>query len=119
MSVEDLRGEGEPWYRVEDGMMHFFWLNPDAPLPRDVPQSLKTYTEPVSFNNPAALKLPATFIAFIAPDQTIEQRSAELSWKHAVERGWTIKTLASGHNAQRLHPHELAAMLVAAPAEAD
>ena len=116
MSVEDLRGEGEPWYRVEDGMMHFFWLNPDAPLPRDVPQSLKTYTEPVSFNNPAALKLPATFIAFIAPDQTIEQRSVDPSWKRARERGWTIQTLASGHNAQRSHPKKLAAMLIAAPA---
>ena len=119
MSVEDLVGNDDPWYRVEDGMMHFFWLDPDAPLPRDVPQSLKTYTEPVSFDNPAALKLPATFIAFIAPNQTIEQRSAESSWKRAEERGWTIQSLASDHNAQRSHPYELAAMLVAAPAEAD
>jgi hypothetical protein len=100
-------------------MMHFFWLDPEAPLPRDVPQSLKTYTEPVSFDNPAALQLPATFIAFVAPGQTIEQRSNDPSWKQAEERGWAIQTLTSGHNAQRSHPHELAAMLVAAPAEAD
>jgi pimeloyl-ACP methyl ester carboxylesterase len=119
MSVQDLRGDDPPWYRVEDGMMHFFWLDPEAPLPRDVPQSLKTYTEPVSFDNPAALQLPATFIAFVAPGQTIEQRSNDPSWKQAEERGWAIQTLTSGHNAQRSHPHELAAMLVAAPAEAD
>lgn len=116
MSVQDLRGDDPPFFRVEDGMMYFNWLEPEAPLPRDVPQSLKTYTEPVSFDNPAALKLPATFIAFIAPNQTIEQRSAEPSWKRAEERGWTIQTLASGHNAQRSHPKELAAMLIAAPA---
>lgn len=119
MSVEDLRGDDPSWYRVEDGMMHFFWLDPDAPLPRDVPQSLKTYTEPVSFDNPAALKLPATFIAFIGPDQTVEQRSAEPSWRRAEERNWTIQTLASDHNAQRSHPQELARMLVAAPAASD
>jgi pimeloyl-ACP methyl ester carboxylesterase len=117
MSVEDLRGDNPAWYRVEDGMMHFFWLDPEAPLPRDVPQSLNTYTEPVSFSNPLALELPATFIAFIGPDQTIDQRSAEPSWKHAEQRNWTIQTLASGHNAQRSHPQELARMLVAAPDE--
>ena len=119
MSVEGLSAEDPPWYRVEDGMMYFFWLDPEAPLPRDVPQSLKTYTEPVAFNNPAALKLPATFIAFIAPNETIEQRSAEPSWKRAEQRGWTVQTLASDHNAQRSHPQELARMLVAAPAAAD
>jgi hypothetical protein len=82
-----------------------------------VPQSLNTYTEPVSFSNPLALELPATFIAFIGPDQTIDQRSAEPSWKHADQRNWTIQTLASSHNAQRSHPQELARMLVAAPDE--
>jgi pimeloyl-ACP methyl ester carboxylesterase len=102
-------------HKVVDGMVYFSWLNPDAPLPRDVPQSFKTLTEPVSFNNPEALKLPVTFIAYIHPGQTIEERTADPSWQHAKARNWTILTLESDHNAQRSHPEELVAMLEAAP----
>ena len=102
-------------HKVVDGIVYFSWLDPDAPLPRDVPQSMKTLTEPVSFNNPQALKLPVTFIAYMAPGQAIEERSADPSWQHAEARGWTILTLESDHNAQRSHPEELAALLESAP----
>jgi len=115
MSAQDVWGEKPAWFGVENGMMYFNWLDPDAPLPRDVPQSLKTYTEPVSFNNPAAVLLPATYIAFVAPGQAAERRSSDSSWLRAEERDWVIRTLDSGHNAQRSHPQELAAMLEAAP----
>jgi pimeloyl-ACP methyl ester carboxylesterase len=100
---------------VVDGIVHFSWLDPTNPVPGDVPQSLKTLTEPVSFNNPEALQLPATFIAFIAEGQTAEARAAEQSWQNAKARDWTIHTLVSDHNAQRSHPEELTALLEAAP----
>jgi pimeloyl-ACP methyl ester carboxylesterase len=100
---------------VVDGIVYFSWLDPTNPVPGDVPQSLRTLTEPVSFNNPEAILLPATFIAFIADEQTVEARAAELSWKNAKARGWSILTLDSDHNAQRSHPEELAALLEAAP----
>ena len=111
MSAEDLWGEVSSYAEVVDGIIYYSWLNADAPLPRDVPQSHKTYTEPVSFNNPLALKLPATYIAFIPPEMDIEERRADPSWQHAEARGWTIRTLESDHNAQRSHPKELAVML--------
>lgn len=116
-SAQDLWNivsESSP-HKAVDGIVYFAWLDPDAPLPRDVPQSLKTLTEPVSFNNPEALKLPVTFIAYIAPGQTIEERSDDPSWQNAEARGWTIRTLESDHNAQRSHPKELAALLESAP----
>ena len=67
-SAADLWGmESEsPAYNVVDGIVYFDWLDSNAPLPRDVPQSLKTLTEPVSFNNPEALTLPVTFVAYVA-----------------------------------------------------
>jgi len=118
-------GDGEsaadlwPWIisdsRVVDGIVYFPWLDPTSPVPGDVPQSLGTLTEPVSFNNPEALMLPATFIAFIASEQTVEASAAEHSWQNAKARGWSIHTLDSDHNAQRSHPEELAALLEAAP----
>jgi pimeloyl-ACP methyl ester carboxylesterase len=117
MSAQDLWGKRPSWQEVENGMIYFPWLDPDSPLPRDVPQSLKTFNEPVSFNKPAALSLPVTYIAYIPPDVTVEQRSADPSWQRAEERNWTIRTLESDHNAQRSHPEELAAMLEAAPAD--
>lgn len=101
--------------RVVDGIVYFSWLDPTYPVPGDVPQSLRTLTEPVSFNNPEAILLPATFIAFIANEQTLEARAAEHSWQNAKARGWSIHTLDSDHNAQRSHPQELAALLEAAP----
>ena len=116
-SAQDLWNmvsESSP-HKVVDGIVYFSWLNPDAPLPRDEPQSFKTLTEPVSFNDPEALKLPVTFIAYVDPGQTIEERSADPSWQNAEDRGWTIRTLESDHNAQRSHPKELAALLESAP----
>lgn len=102
-------------HEVVDGIVYFSWLQPDAEIPHDVPQSLKTYTEPVSFDNPAALEIPVTFIAYVAPGQTLEERSADPSWRIAKARGWTLLTLDSDHNAQRSHPRKLAEMLEAEP----
>ena len=101
--------------QVVDGIVYFSWLDPTHPVPGDVPQSLKTFTEPVSFNNPEALQLPATFIAFITDEQTAEDRATDPSWQNAKARGWSIQTLNSDHNAQRSHPEELAELLEAAP----
>jgi len=112
----EMVSESSP-HKVVDGIVYFEWLDSSQPVPRDVPQSFKTLTEPVSFNNPEALKLPVTFIAYIAPGQTVEERSIDPSWQTARARNWTIRTLDSDHNAQRSHPEELATLLETAPNE--
>ena len=111
MSAQDLLGDVSSDAEVRDGMIYFSWLDADSPLPRDVPQSLKTFTQPVTFSNPAALELPATLIAFVPPGVSTEERSADPSWQNAKARNWTIRTLDSDHNAQRSHPAELVALL--------
>jgi len=115
MSAEDLWGLGNFVDHVTDGQAYFAWLDSDAAYPRDVPQSLKTLTEPVAFNNPAARTLPVTFVAYLDEGQTAEARAEEASWKTARARGWTIRTLESDHNAQRSHPEELKLLLIDAP----
>jgi len=117
MSARDQSDAIVSEHEVVDGMVYFNWLDSSAPLPRDVPQSLKTLTEPVSFDHPAAVKIPATFIAFVPVGQTVEQRASDPSWQRAEARNWTILTLQSDHNAQRSHPGELAAMLESAPGD--
>lgn len=112
MSTEDLWGKVGDDHRVVDGIIYFNWLDPDASWPADVPQSLRTFTEPVSFSNPAALDLPATLIVFSEPMRSREELSADVSWQMAESRGWSILVLESDHNAQRSHPRELTDMLV-------
>jgi hypothetical protein len=111
MSAKKLWGDVSLSAEVVDGIIYFPWLDASAPLPRDVPQSLKTFTEPVSFNNPLALRIPATYIAYIPLRASIEERSADPSCQHAKARDWAIRTLESDHNAQRSHPTELVALL--------
>jgi hypothetical protein len=83
----------------------------NRPIRHDVPQSLKTWTEPVSFKNPAAKLLQVTFVQFFKQGQTPEQGDAFFLWQRALERGWTTRTLVSDHNAQWSHPKELVALL--------
>ena len=97
---------------IKDGIVYFPWLRKNSKPPHDVPQSLATLTEPVSFNNDQAKKLPATYVAFVSNPETREIREkTDLSWANAKDRGWPIHVLESDHNAQRSHPIELADLL--------
>lgn len=99
-------------YKLEAGMVMFPWLIDGSAPPHDVPQSLKTLTEPVAFDNPAAQKLPATYIPFIDNAAIgLARAASDPSWKHARARGWPIHKLVSDHNAQRSHPIELVDMM--------
>ena len=69
----------------------------------------------MSYKNPAAKLLPTTFVLFLHPGQTVEQRDAYFLWQRALERGWTTRTMVSDHNAQDSHPRELVALLEDAP----
>ena len=112
MSAVDM-WDGFSDYKVVDGMVYFPWLDNRNPLPGDVPQSLKTLTEPVSFGNPEALDLPVTYIPFVESYVKGKVRAQfDPSWKRAKSRSWNIVVLESDHNAQRSHPEELVGLLV-------
>ena len=48
-SVKDLRSNRWPWFEkmIKDGFLVASWIEPNK-IPADVPQSLKTFTEPIS-----------------------------------------------------------------------
>ena len=85
------------------------------PIPHDVPQPLKTWTEPVSFKNPLAKKIPGTVVVFVAnfvaTAQLPEDLKTNRSFVRATERGWATLTMESDHNAQWSHPKELVTLL--------
>src|SRR5437762_1205969 len=63
-SAMTLVGDRSAWLKpmIKDGFLIPPWVKPDQAPPKDVPQSLKTFTEPIVLKNSAARKLPATYI---------------------------------------------------------
>lgn len=112
-SIWDLFGGNRPQgSNIVDGMMQVSWVKPDAKPPHNVAQSIKCFNQPVSYKNPAALKLPVTYVAFVPKDKSAEERAAkDKSWQHAVARGWTIRTFPGGHVAQQEDPRGVATLI--------
>jgi pimeloyl-ACP methyl ester carboxylesterase len=110
---------------VVDGMWTPPWLKPSTRYPHNTPQSAKTFSQPVSYKNPAAKALPVTYVAFVPKDKSAEERAqTDRNWQRARARGWTIRTFPGGHVAQQEDPRGVASLIEAAvndrnqPAEA-
>jgi pimeloyl-ACP methyl ester carboxylesterase len=114
MSLWNLFGGDGPRdpERFKDGFMQVPWVKPDTQPPHSVKQSIKCFSQPVSYKNPAALKLPVTYVAFIPKDKSAEERAkTDKSWQRAVARGWTIRTFPGGHVAQQEDPRGVATLI--------
>lgn len=112
MALWDLFGGPRPNSNVVDGMMTVPWVKPGTPPPHNVAQSIKCFSQPVSYKNPAALVLPVTYVAFVPKDKSVEERAArDKSWQRAKARGWTIRTFPGGHVAQQEDPRGVATLL--------
>lgn len=112
-SLFDLFGGGarDP-SRFKDGMMQVPWVKPNAPFPHNTPQSIKTFEQKVSYKNPLAKALPVTYVAFIPKDKSAEERAAkDVSWHHAVARGWTVRTFPGTHVAMLENPRGIATLI--------
>jgi pimeloyl-ACP methyl ester carboxylesterase len=87
------------------------WVKPDQPPPHDVPQSLKTFTDPIVLKNEAARKIPATYILTVEKGKEAKDDDFFSQSQRAKDRGWTILQLTSDHNPQWSAPEALAEML--------
>lgn len=111
-SLWSRNGGPRPDQKTADGLVHFPWIKPGVPPPHNVPQSAKTFSQPVSYKNPAALALPVTYVAFVPKDRSAEERArTDRSWQRAVARGWTIRTFPGGHVAQQENPRGVATLM--------
>ncbi len=118
MSLYDLFGGPRPGASVVDGMMQVPWVKPGTPPPHNVAQSVKCFSQPVSYKNPQAKQLPVTYVAFVPKDKSAEERAAtDKSWQRAVARGWTIRTFPGGHVAQQEDPRGVATLMEQAVAD--
>jgi pimeloyl-ACP methyl ester carboxylesterase len=98
--------------RFSAGFMQVPWVKPGAKPPHSVKQSIKCFDQPVSYKNPAALKLPVTYVAFIPKDKSADERAkSDQSWQRADARGWTIKTFPGTHVAMTEDPRGVATLI--------
>ena len=87
------------------------WVKADQPPPKDVPQPLKTFNEPVTFKNEAARKLPATYILTVDKGKEAKDDDFFSQSQRAKERGITVLQLSADHNPQWSAPEALVEML--------
>lgn len=98
--------------RFKDGFMQVPWVTKDTKPPHSVKHSIKCFTQPVSYKNPKALALNATYVAFVPKEQSVEERAKmDKGWQRAEARGWTIRTFPGGHVAQEEDPRGVATLI--------
>ncbi len=112
-SVESIQKPRGKWneYKLEGGFVVPHWVEADQPFPKDVPQSAKTFTEPIILKNQSARKLPASYILMVQPNHIANENDFVFHAERAKKRGWPIYKLESDHNPQRTAPEALVNML--------
>jgi pimeloyl-ACP methyl ester carboxylesterase len=91
------------------------WVNARSPRPTDVRQPVRTFTEPVSFKNPAALRLPATYVLTVEAGRAESEDDFAAFATRATARGYTYHVLRANHVPERSAPVPLTQLLRSVP----
>jgi pimeloyl-ACP methyl ester carboxylesterase len=74
--------------------------------PTDVPQPLKTFTEPLKISNPLVKKIPTAFILMTKNGKS-NSGTDKMGVNKARARNWKIYTFEGGHYSMREQPENL------------
>ena len=112
-SVMSLVGSRGSWLKdmIKGDYIVPVWVKPDQRPPKDEPQPLKTFTEPIVLKNKAGFKVPATYILTVEAGKEAKDDDFWSQAQRAKLRGWPVQQLTADHNAQWSAPEALAAML--------
>jgi pimeloyl-ACP methyl ester carboxylesterase len=108
MGLAAVRGATTPG-QVQGGFMVPSWVKPGTVPPMDVPQPLKTFSEPITLKNPLRERIPTTFILTV--DRGADTDAFDMFAARAKAKGWLVQRLTADHNAQRSAPNELCTLL--------
>lgn len=91
---------------IKDSLVLYPFGATKSMFPTDVPQPLKTFTEPLKISNPLVKKIPT---AFILMTQNGESNSAtdQMGLSRAKARNWKVYTFEGGHYSMREQPENL------------
>lgn len=96
---------------LKDGFVIPNWVKPGKPFPIDVPHPMKTFTDPIVLKNPAAAKIPATYILTVEKGKKPEDDDFYPAAERAKARGWPVLILEANHVPQWYVPAATADML--------
>lgn len=98
-------------FEIVDGFIIPFWVPAGKTPPKDVPQPIHTWTDPIVLENPARLKVPTIYILTVekSKDPKLDEFASQSD--RAKRRGWPVLILEADHNAQWSAPEGLVAML--------
>jgi pimeloyl-ACP methyl ester carboxylesterase len=102
--LDDFPGEV-----TEEGYSVPTWAPADRPVPKDVPQSFKTFLDRVELTGEPGRGLPVTYI--ITREAPGEADSFDSMADRARELGWQVREMIADHNPQWSRPRELAELL--------
>lgn len=116
-SLNTSRGDrGRPPMRPNaDGFVTLRGYDPNKPPPGEVPHPAKTLSEPISLKNPAARKIPTTYILTVDKGREPKDDGFFFFYERAVKRGWNVLTMEGDHNVQWTRPKELVELLEKVP----
>ena len=113
MSIPDTARQKFVQSVTRDGYLVPVWVTDTTVIPRDVPQSLRTFTDTLRLTNPARRNVAAAYILTYEPQVTPDpfQPFAD----RAAARGWPVYKMVSDHLPERTHRVELVALLERVP----
>lgn len=88
------------------------WVTPGSPPPVDVPQPIRTFSDPIAIVNPAAQSIPATFI--LTREAGAVSDDFDPFAARARERGWPVIEMEGDHNPHWFQPESFVAVLLRA-----
>ena len=95
----------------KDGFIIPTWVRPGKPFPIDVPHPLKTFTDSIVLKNPAAAKIPATYILTVEKGKKPEEDDFYPSAERARARGWPVLIMEADHVPMWRQPEATADLL--------
>lgn len=112
-SVASLRGGSvdEMEKANPGGFLIPAWVKATQAPPKDVPHSVKTFTDKIKLNNTASSKINALYILTVDKGKEAKDDSFGSQAERARKRGWKVLNLTADHNAHWSAPVELSDML--------
>ena len=102
------------WIRPmeKDGMIVPSWVRPGQQVPKDVPQSVKTFSEEIHLKNPVQ-KNKGVYILTVDEGKKAEDDTFYFFAERARKRNWKYVEMIADHNPQWSKPEELVKLLEA------
>jgi len=96
---------------IENGFLVPKWVRPNQPAPKDVPHSVKTFTDKISLKNPKRLMVPTTYILTVDRGKDSDKDDFSSMADKARKKGWPVLILEADHNPQWSTPLQLVKIL--------